>query len=429
MPNSLTVTPNLYEKNDKIAHYVILIVFLLALLNSIRNIEVESVFPFMPIALLGVLTGCTSLLLLTKRISIKSLKTPLFIGINCFGILIFFSTIYSKYPQLTTTRSLQFILVTNCLYLMLSNVQDLKRLFEEVAKITILFTLIASAYGIIIYKLGSFHLTKGIWITRIYLFDVDFDQIMHGERISSFVGNPNFLGIFLMYSILACIFFMKNKNSIWYVILILFFFYALLLTGSRASMIGVIAGGLFFINYTYFKNTLATTAIRILIIGIVIIISGYLFLSPELIKSLFSLMGRESNTLSGREVAWAALIEQIKETPFLGVGYKISAEGILEKNKIPVSHSHNLYLSILSEVGIIGLITFFYILPWPIFYLFIRKKNITSTQSIITSILLSFLINQLFEDMFAPLSYFFIWFFFILYLLIPSIQKPQIRNK
>src|SRR5690625_5707301 len=89
--------------------------------------------------------------------------------------------------------------------------------------------------------------------------------------------------------------------------------------------------------------------------------------SPETIKYLFSLIGRESNTLSGREIAWSALLEQIKETPYFGIGYRISTEAVLEgKLEIDVSNSHNLYLSILSEVGVLGFLLFAYIYILPV---------------------------------------------------------------
>src|SRR5699024_9662457 len=124
------------------------IIFLLSLLGSIHNIEREAIIPFIPVALLGALTGCAFSLLLTKGINVAALRSPLFFVLYSFGLLIIFSTVYSKYPLLTTSRALQFIIVANSLYLILSHVIELRLLFERVSKIIIAFTLLASIYGI-----------------------------------------------------------------------------------------------------------------------------------------------------------------------------------------------------------------------------------------------------------------------------------------
>src|SRR5690625_5402157 len=83
---------------------------------------------------------------------------------------------------------------------------------------------------------------------------MEFKQLMYGQRISSFTGNPNSLGILLMLSILICFYFIKQKKSFWLFILIIIFFYTLLLTGSRASMVGMIAGGALFIDHSYLER-------------------------------------------------------------------------------------------------------------------------------------------------------------------------------
>src|SRR5699024_9597540 len=167
MPNSLATTTLLHKKKSRIADNSILMIFLLSLLGSIQNIERETVIPFIPITTLVILTGCSFILLLTRSVNVLILKSSLFIGINSFGLLILFSTFYSKYPLLTASRALQFIIVTNCLYLTLSYIENLKGLFENIAKITILFTLIASLYGIIIYQFGTSYSTHEIATTRI----------------------------------------------------------------------------------------------------------------------------------------------------------------------------------------------------------------------------------------------------------------------
>lgn len=424
MPNSLTTTTHFYKKDNRFAHYSILIIFLLSLLGSIHNIEHEAIIPFMPVALLGTLTGCVFSLLLIKGFNVAALRSPLFLGINSFGLLITLSIAYSKYPLLTASRSLQFIIVANSLYLILSHVMQLKELFERASKIIIAFTFLASVYGIIIYHFGTAYSSNNIWVTGIKVLGIEFNQRMYGHRISSYVGNPNPFGFQIMVSTLACLYFLTVYRKKWYFILLLIFLYTLLLTGSRASTVSLIGGAAFFLNYSLLKNNLGTAALRVLLVGLALIVGSYLILSPEFVKEVFSVMGRESNTLSGRELAWNAIIKQFKETPFFGVGYRVSTEAILEENTIPVAHSHNLYLAILSEIGVLGFSIFSFIFIWPLlcFMLSKRNKNISKLNTICLSILAACIINQFFENMFEPLSFFFILIFLLVFILFSKKQ-------
>lgn len=425
MSSSLSASSTPQIQENKLAYYSIVAIFCLSIINSIRNIEREAVIPYLPVVLLATLIGSSITLLCTKKINYKHFKNPLFISLNIFGLFILFSTFYSKYPFLTATRSLQFILVTNSLYIIISYIKNIKNIFETIADITIKFTFVASIYGIFIYLFVNFSTINGISVTKINLLGIELAKKMYGHRISSFLGNPNSFGIYLMISSLICLYFLKEYKNKKYALLLVLFLYTLILTGSRASMVGLIGGASIFIAYSYFKNNLAATTLRVLLITIFISICTYLVLNPETIKDIFSLMGRASNTLSGREVAWAALINQIKETPFFGIGYRISTEAVLEDNFIDVSNSHNLYLSILTEIGLVGFALFICLISYLIFIYFIKvKKNYNYLTTSLISLLCSLLINQFFEDIFSPLSYLFLYLFFIIFL----IEKTQMKS-
>src|SRR5690625_5768705 len=128
-----------------------------------------------------------------------------------------------------------------------------------------------------------------------------------------------------MLSILICFYFIKQKKSFWLFILIIIFFYTLLLTGSRASMVGMIAGGALFIDHSYLERGIGRAALRVVIVGTIILIGIYVMLSPETIKYLFSLMGREdrkSTRLNSSHVAisyavfcWKKKINLVSKRP------------------------------------------------------------------------------------------------------------------
>src|SRR5690625_1760644 len=126
MNNSL-ITTELKKKENRIAEFGILFVFLLALLEPIQNIKREAFLPFAPEALTVTLLGIAFMLLLSSRINIKLFKKSHFIALNAFNILILLSSLYSIYPLLTSSRSLQFLIVSNCLYLMLVHVKEIGR--------------------------------------------------------------------------------------------------------------------------------------------------------------------------------------------------------------------------------------------------------------------------------------------------------------
>lgn len=401
-------------KSNDFAYYSIISIFIISLIGSVQNIEKESILPFFQVALLVSLVSCSSFLILLRKGHDRYLRSPLFFWINFFGVFITFSSIYSKYPLVSFFRSLQFVLVSNSLYFILSYVKDLRGLFESILRINIKFAFLAAFYGMFIYLFGEYELISDFYITKFSFFGFDLSQRMYGHRISSFLGNPNTLGIFIMISIISCLYFFK-KNKLGYALLILFFIYVLVLTGSRASMIGLIAGGTIFVAYNSVKNSLETTTLRFVFVGIFIAVLGYILSSPEVIKTLLFMLGRDNTDLSGREVAWAALMHEVKENPFFGIGYRTSTEAVLEYNLVGVSNSHNLYLSMLSETGLIGLLLFVSIYAFTIISFFSGIGSKDSLRKASVCILISILINQFFEDVFYPLGYLFIFSFLMLF--------------
>lgn len=82
----------------------------------------------------------------------------------------------------------------------------------------------------------------------------------------------------------------------------------------------------------------------------------------ELLVTLTGEIGKDAS-FTGRDVIWAAVIEQIKQRPWLGAGYSAfwlsdnfsgpSGE-VLRQIKFIVNNSHNGYLEVLNELGIVG---------------------------------------------------------------------------
>src|SRR5690625_1659160 len=182
MNNSL-ITTEPKKKENRIAEFGILFVFLLALLEPIQNIKREAFLPFAPEALTVTLLGIAFMLLLSSRINIKLFKKNHFIALNAFNILILLSSLYSIYPLLTASRSLQFLIVSNCLYLILVHVKDLEKTFHSVALITIAFIFLSSVYGSQFYIFRSLYSFYGFCIFVITFFVMFFCLILSVEFI------------------------------------------------------------------------------------------------------------------------------------------------------------------------------------------------------------------------------------------------------
>lgn len=229
-----------------------------------------------------------------------------------------FSSVCSQHPHITINRSLQLLIVYNCIYLILSCSRDLKGVFELGAKITISFILIASIYGIVIYHFGSAYTVNGILVTGIKGLGLELAQRMYGERISSFTGNPNTLGFLLVISMISSLYFINTYRNKKYTLIFLILLYTLLLTGSRASLLSLIIGIAFFTNYSYHRLNYGALSARVLLLILSTLICIYFLANPEHFKSMFSFMGRKVNDLNSREIAWLLIFSHIEEKPFLG---------------------------------------------------------------------------------------------------------------
>lgn len=331
--------------------------------------------------------------------------------------------------------------MANSLYFILWRSKNIKQVFESVASLLIYFVLIAAIYGLILWQFGSvewiytYHLeylkiTDAIKFNYLHIWGVDLTQRLYGDRISSFTGNPNIIGFLIMISSLVSIYFVVEKKKYHYLVYIAISLYALLLAESRASILGL-ATGLFIYSYLYFIQKHQYS--RIILASFLILIAlslGLFMLNESVYHTVLSITGRGS-ALSNRDIAWAVFIEQIQETPWLGIGYKISTEGILQSNNIDIKHSHNLYLTVLSEIGLVGFTIFLFIFLFPfVSYLSNKTKSRPANNLLFTclTVLGAFLIHQGFEDMFRPLEFpllFILLVLFIAYRLLLTIPSHK----
>jgi putative inorganic carbon (HCO3(-)) transporter len=256
-----------------------------------------------------------------------------------------------------------------------------KKQIERIINVILLGSFLISLYGILQW-LGLEFIS---WQKSTFSFG----------RITSTMGQPNFLGSYLLLVVFLTIYkIIVNKNFIvrfLFSLLFIFQFFCLIFTDSRGAWVGFGFGVLLIIFlFLYIKKN---NFLKILgIISLVIVFFSSLFLllnsNSSFASRIKSIGDFKSGSSAIRLEIWSASMAAISKSPFLGYGPE-TQYGVLagyynpnwsiheDINTIP-DRAHNLILDLLLEGGIILLVSYavflFYILSKGISFL-IRENN------------------------------------------------------
>jgi O-antigen ligase len=176
------------------------------------------------------------------------------------------------------------------------------------------------------------------------------------QRYAGAGADPNDLGLVMALSVpIAYCFFIKSDRRVrWlYVAHLVLAGITILLSASRGAMLAV-AVALSIVPST------ATGLKRHQIVGIsvtaILMMVAALLLVPSSTGERLSTIRDElaGGNLSGRTSIWAAGFELFREHPFLGVGAGAYVHSLRSTVAVP-NVAHNTFLSVLAELGIIGL--------------------------------------------------------------------------
>jgi len=246
-----------------------------------------------------------------------------------------------------------------------------------------------------------------------------FSALLSGSfRFRGLYLNPNAMGVALIYH-LPCSFFLYvyargrpdhgSFSRLFFLGAFILGVFCLLLTGSRASIGGLIIGGMAGLTL-YYRS-------RIILIGFIVmlIVGAGISIFEEAIQSrLFQnviLRKGTIETMSDRERLWEISIKLFKEKPFWGYGFGtsdlvISSRGnpeLLDTTKRFGLQSHNSFLRGLLEMGLVGtsfLIMVVIALPLKFLGLIsrVRSKELLLLLLTLFVIFLSGLMNSIFES-------------------------------
>lgn len=288
----------------------------------------------------------------------------------------------------------------------------------------------------------------------------------------SFLGNSTFLAIYMIFLVFSSFSFLiseeNKKQKVIYAGLFLLFLFTIVITGSRAVYIGILAGFAFYFLFfpskitktgraifkwinpkklKIFKITSAIFAFLLLLALIYVNISPKL---PNVIENNKQLSYFAHNRLSFKIVvedlagtrlsAWKITLQAIKEKPVLGWGLENFYIGF-EKYYDPANSNlqrlwwdrpHNIFLEIFANSGIFALVfyvAFWVILLWQL-QLFKNKnengKDISFAHGL-QAMFIGYLVALFFN--FDSFSTYLISFFFAgyaLYLISLNIEKIEI---
>jgi len=286
------------------------------------------------------------------------------IGILVFSLYIVDSLIVrrkTKYPAFFQAYSiLLFCIGTSLLYseIFSNSLSDLLSFIQILIFLQIFYK----------YCLCSDDLNKLLIVLALSIFFTAISTFIMGSvldaRVSVFSQNQNEIAVFFAVGVQVVLYLMSQTKSstlkIFLMILIFLLVVALINTGSRT---GAIVIGVIFLYYIYsqvkvsFKNIFGL-AIFLFIISLSNL-SGLIHIE-NIIRISESKEQIEDGNLTGRGYIWAQAFTYIEKKPFLGYGIGTSEE-VLARSfpDFEKKSTHNTFILILFELGIVGLIIFF----------------------------------------------------------------------
>jgi O-antigen ligase len=264
-------------------------------------------------------------------------------------------------------------------------------------------------------------LSKKLWI---------FDSIFKVERNSTNIlracgtfTHPNSFGLFLCFSsYISYYFFYKSKHilaEIFYAIFIFLHFFSISISFSRAAILSYLLGAIFWFIIFFFKDrqqNIDYPKIFRLVLCIILSISICFIIFYEQFLERGGIVGYNNFVYeaSDKQRIFQTIVSMklFKEAPFWGVGLLNGLERMIAIGTTNVVH--NIYILVVVESGIIGIILFF---------LFIKSlikrgmSNLRLSTITILSIFVTLLIFGFFDYGILVVPYGRLIFFFIAALL------------
>ena len=364
-------------------------------------------FPFAPtMAIVGITLLCVASFVL-KYITdeeFEFVRTPLDIPIVIFMAVLLLSTVTSFSVVSSIKIFMVYIVFVAGYFAITNSIRDFKTLVP-VLVLMLIAALGVSAYGIYQHIFGF---AEGTTWT-----DTDmFEDI--ATRVVSTFDNPNVLGEYLLLLIpLGIAMFLSVKNGfskVGHLAITAALCLCMIYTYSRGNWVGLIFAVFVFIM---FYDT------RFVWLGVIALLAAPFVMSQNVIDRFTSIGDTKDTSTSYRVYIWMGTFNMLRDYWLCGIGLGSDAFNTIYPHYsyagIVAPHSHNLYLQLLVENGILGLVSFLVIL---VAYFRAVISRITALQrsvckAVITALaagIFGYLVQGMFDNVWYNYRVFYMFF-------------------
>ncbi len=345
--------------------------------------------PFVSTMMSLLLLICTALSLflkvaINKNFKLKYFKTNAWVLV--FALVIGICAVTSI--SLEESRNIALLMIAFVLsYFVVINTIENKKQFKFILYVFSIAAVITAFYGLYQYMFGDLY--SQAWLDKEMFEDIKM-------RVYSTFENPNVYGEYLILAIPIIVGLLWTEKGIFKKLFWLgslgVTMLALALTFSRGCWLGIIlAIGLLAIMIDR----------RFILLGIVALLFLPFVLPESIINRFLSIGNMGDSSTSYRVYIWMGTLAMLADYWFSGIGLGITSFNtiypIYSYNNISAPHSHNLYLQLVVEFGIVGLIIFLGML-----YNFYKETiiSICKKKNILTSSLIAGVSGFMLQSMF-----------------------------
>lgn len=352
------------------------------------------------------------LLFLLKPMAEAAPERPLVARAEVPLILLFawgyISTLIAEDPMFSLQYYLKIVFPTVALLIGVLYACRPKPLLNAIMAILAVSGTLHALYTLIGWAFGDRTVEAGRWLD-VEIGPFVMDQLYLGHRLTGLTHNPNTLGIWVFFALLALLY-LKRERIIraWlFVPAMILNAGVLLLTESRGSMVALAASVLFYLTATTGATQRTRLSQKRLLISIIPL--GALLLVGWSAAERVS--ARIGSGLNGRESAWSYILQIAQEHPVIGTGFGMS-NAVLREADIGIG-PHSFYLKLLAETGFVGLHLFFLFLGMLAVLIVWRLQNGEDPLVVlfVAAFLVALLTHQIVEDQLFrvhPIHYLFV---------------------
>ena len=306
--------------------------------------------PFLPTMV------CVAMLIFTGlTLGLKLLTTPdmklKYSKVNVWLLIFILIVGITAFTSISLEESLNIALVMIAFafaYFIIINTIENKKQFKSILYLFVIAAALSAVYGIYQYIFGDVY--SQAWLDAEMFEDIKM-------RVYSTFENPNVYGEYLILAIPIAVSLFWTEKGFWRKTFLLGIVaittLAMVLTFSRGCWLGILLA-------------LAILAIiidrRFIILGLIGLMCLPFVLPDTIIQRFTSIGDMSDSSTSYRVYIWMGSLAMLKDYWFSGVGLGETSFNTIyplySYNNIQAPHSHNLFLQIVSQFGILGLIMF-----------------------------------------------------------------------